>query len=135
HSLTELLLPRSPADAVAKVGLALSASAGPALVCVTGASNVTGELWPVAEIARVAHRYGARVLLDAAQLLPHRDVDVATLGVDYVAFSGHKLYAPYGTGALVGRADWLEAAEPYLVGGGASRLVEPGTVQWQTLPE
>lgn len=133
--LTQLIAPASPADAVAKVRLALGALPGPALVCVTGASNVTGELWPVAEIARVARRYGARVLLDAAQLLPHRDVDVAALGVDYVAFSGHKLYAPYGAGALVGRADWLVEAEPFLAGGGASRSVEQGGVQWQDSPE
>ncbi|MQA77833.1 MAG: aminotransferase class V-fold PLP-dependent enzyme [Streptosporangiales bacterium] len=135
HPLTQLIAPSSPADAVAKVGLALGSLPTGALVCVTGASNVTGELWPVAEIVRVARRYGARVLLDAAQLLPHRDVDVAALGVDYVAFSGHKLYAPYGAGALVGRADWLEAAEPYLAGGGASRSVESGSVRWQDLPE
>ncbi|MBO0827458.1 MAG: aminotransferase class V-fold PLP-dependent enzyme [Streptosporangiales bacterium] len=132
---TQLIAPTSAADAVAKVGLALGTLAGPALVCVTGASNVTGELWPVAEIARVARRYGARVLLDAAQLLPHRDVDIAALGVDYVAFSGHKLYAPYGAGALVGRADWLTGAEPFLAGGGASRSVEPGAVHWQDSPE
>jgi selenocysteine lyase/cysteine desulfurase len=132
---TQLIAPTGPADAAAKVGLALGMLPGPALVCVTGASNVTGELWPVAEIARVAHRYGARVLLDAAQLLPHRDVDITALGVDYVAFSGHKLYAPYGAGALVGRADWLVSAEPFLAGGGASRSVEPGGVRWQDSPE
>ncbi|MQA05079.1 MAG: aminotransferase class V-fold PLP-dependent enzyme [Streptosporangiales bacterium] len=135
HPLTQLIAPTSPADAVAKVGLALSTLSGPTLVCVTGASNVTGELWPVRQIARVAHSYGARVLLDAAQLLPHRDVDVQALDVDYLAFSGHKLYAPYGAGALVGRQDWLAAAEPYLAGGGASKLVEAGGVQWQGLPE
>lgn len=135
HPFTQLIAPSSPADAVAKVGLALGSLPAGSLVCVTGASNVTGELWPVAEIVRVARRYGARVLLDAAQLLPHRDVDIAALGVDYVAFSGHKLYAPYGAGALVGRADWLAAAEPYLAGGGASRTVESGSVDWQDLPE
>lgn len=135
HPLTQLIAPSSPADAVARVGLALGSLPAGALVCVTGASNVTGELWPVAEIVRVARRYGARVLLDAAQLLPHRDVDIEALGADYVAFSGHKLYAPYGAGALVGRADWLAAAEPYLAGGGASRSVESGSVSWQDLPE
>lgn len=135
HPLTQLIAPSSPTDAVAKVGLALSTLSGPTLVCVTGASNVTGELWPIKQLVRVAHSYGARVLLDAAQLLPHRDVDIQALGVDYVAFSGHKLYAPYGAGALVGRQDWLAEAEPYLAGGGASKLVEAGGVQWQGLPE
>ncbi|CAL9585818.1 aminotransferase class V-fold PLP-dependent enzyme [Streptomyces sp. Tu 3180] len=96
---------------------------GPALVCVTGASNVTGELWPVRELAAVAHAHGARIVLDAAQLAPHHAVSVTELDVDWVAFSGHKLYAPFGSGVLAGRADWLREAEPYLAGGGASRRV------------
>ena len=70
---------------------------------------------------RLAHRYGARVALDAAQLAAHRPIDIADWEVDYVAFSGHKVYAPYGAGVLAGRADWLDAAEPYLAGGGATR--------------
>ncbi|MEV5598854.1 aminotransferase class V-fold PLP-dependent enzyme [Streptomyces sp. NPDC052496] len=94
-----------------------------ALVCVTGASNVTGELWPVRELAAAAHAHGARIVLDAAQLAPHHPVDIAELDVDWVAFSGHKLYAPFGAGVLAGRADWLQEAEPYLAGGGASRTV------------
>ncbi|WP_309030440.1 aminotransferase class V-fold PLP-dependent enzyme [Streptomyces alfalfae] len=96
---------------------------GPALVCVTGASNVTGELWPVRELAAVAHAHGARIVLDAAQLAPHHPVSVRELDVDWVAFSGHKLYAPFGSGVLAGRSDWLREAEPYLAGGGASRKV------------
>ena len=79
-----------------------------ALVAVTGASNVTGEMLPIADIAEVAHRRGARLVVDAAQLVAHRRVDIAADGIDYVAFSGHKLYAPYGAGVLVGRADWLD---------------------------
>lgn len=96
---------------------------GPALVCVTGASNVTGELWPVKELAAAAHAHGARIVLDAAQLAPHHPVSLRDLDVDWVAFSGHKLYAPFGSGVLAGRADWLREAEPYLAGGGASRKV------------
>ncbi|HEY0447899.1 aminotransferase class V-fold PLP-dependent enzyme [Actinophytocola sp.] len=96
---------------------------GPRLVVVTGASNVTGELWPVADVAATARRHGARIVLDAAQLAPHRPVDIGALDVDYVVLSGHKLYAPFGAGALVGRADWLRAADPYLAGGGATSLV------------
>ncbi|MFD9815936.1 aminotransferase class V-fold PLP-dependent enzyme [Streptomyces sp. NPDC059080] len=96
---------------------------GPALVCVTGASNVTGEIWPVKELAAVAHAHGARIVLDAAQLAPHHPVDLAELDVDWAAFSGHKLYAPFGSGVLAGRADWLRDADPYLAGGGASRTV------------
>jgi selenocysteine lyase/cysteine desulfurase len=121
---TVLDLPRTAAGAVAAVDEALHAAPrGPKLLCVTGASNVTGEIWPVRELARAAHRHGARVVLDAAQLAPHHPVDVAALDVDWVALSGHKLYAPFGAGVLAGRRDWLDAAEPYLAGGGASRSV------------
>ncbi|WP_033822933.1 aminotransferase class V-fold PLP-dependent enzyme [Kitasatospora sp. MBT63] len=119
-----LRAPRSHAEAVAALEAALAeAGDGPKLLCVTGASNVTGELWPVAELTKVAHRHGARVVLDAAQLAPHHRVSVRDLDVDWIAFSGHKLYAPFGAGVLAGRSDWLDAAEPYLAGGGASRTV------------
>lgn len=115
--------PRSPEDAVHDLDSALAKLHGPVLVTVTGASNVTGEVWPVAELAKVAHAYGARICVDAAQLAPHRPVSLADSDVDYLALSGHKLYAPFGAGVLAGRADWLEAAEPYLSGGGASANV------------
>ena len=68
----------------------------------TGASNVTGEVWPVAELAELAHAHGAQLFVDAAQLAPHRPVDMAGSGIDFLALSGHKLYAPFGAGALVG---------------------------------
>ncbi|WP_326690900.1 aminotransferase class V-fold PLP-dependent enzyme [Streptomyces sp. NBC_01795] len=138
HDVTYLDAPRSPEQAVATLESALhGAPAGPKLVCVTGASNVTGEVWPVRELARAAHRHGARIVLDAAQLAPHRPVDLGELEVDWVALSGHKLYAPFGAGVLAGRADWLREAEPYLAGGGASRRVERRTdggvdVEWHT---
>ncbi|MEU1016533.1 aminotransferase class V-fold PLP-dependent enzyme [Streptomyces sp. NPDC005900] len=123
--VTYLDAPRTHAEAVRTLERALAAREphGPALVCVTGASNVTGELWPVRELAAAAHAHGARIVLDAAQLAPHHPVSVRELDVDWVAFSGHKLYAPFGSGVLAGRSDWLRAAEPYLAGGGASRKV------------
>ncbi|MFC8590115.1 aminotransferase class V-fold PLP-dependent enzyme [Streptomyces atroolivaceus] len=137
--VTYLDAPRTPDQAVATLERALAGREpyGPALVCVTGASNVTGELWPVKELAAAAHAHGARIVLDAAQLAPHHPVDIAELDVDWVAFSGHKLYAPFGSGVLAGRADWLLAAEPYLAGGGASRKVARRTdggvdVEWHT---
>ncbi|GGT04334.1 aminotransferase class V-fold PLP-dependent enzyme [Streptomyces cinerochromogenes] len=123
--VTYLDAPSTPQQAVRTLERALADRDphGPALVCVTGASNVTGELWPVRELAAAAHAHGARIVLDAAQLAPHHPVSVTDLDVDWIAFSGHKLYAPFGSGVLAGRADWLQAAEPYLAGGGASRKV------------
>ncbi|MFD7493364.1 aminotransferase class V-fold PLP-dependent enzyme [Streptomyces sp. NPDC059832] len=137
--VTYLNAPRTPAQAVETLERALADRDpyGPALVCVTGASNVTGELWPVKELAAAAHAHGARIVLDAAQLAPHHPVDIAELDVDWVAFSGHKLYAPFGSGVLAGRSDWLQQAEPYLAGGGASRKVARRTdggvdVEWHS---
>lgn len=127
-----LPVPASPADAEALLRTALAAHpARHRLVVLAGASNVTGEVWPVRELAAVARRAGARVVLDAAQYAPHRRVDLDDLGVDYVVFSGHKLYAPFGAGVLAGRADWLDAAQPYLAGGGATRAVTEHGVVWQ----
>jgi selenocysteine lyase/cysteine desulfurase len=128
-----LAIPASPAEALAALEGALR-GVDRALVALTGASNVTGEVWPVREIARLAQRHGARVALDAAQLAAHRPIDIAAWDVDYVAFSGHKLYAPYGAGVLAGRADWLDAARPYLAGGGAVRRVTADEVEWATGP-
>jgi selenocysteine lyase/cysteine desulfurase len=104
------------------------------LVAVTGASNVTGEVLPIAELTAVAHRHGARIVVDAAQLAPHRAVDIAALDIDFIALSGHKLYAPYGSGVLIGRRDWLDAAPPHLAGGGAVRSVTRTDVDWSSSP-
>ena len=110
------------------------AAAPAALLAVTGASNVTGECLPLAELADLAHAHGARIAVDGAQLVPHRRVDLAATGIDYLAFSGHKLYAPFGTGALVGRRDWLDAAPPHLAGGGAVREVRLASTDWAPSP-
>ncbi|MDH2425865.1 aminotransferase class V-fold PLP-dependent enzyme [Sphaerisporangium sp. TRM90804] len=134
--------PAFPGEAVRAADEALGAVDGPKLLVVTAASNVTGELWPIAALAHIAHRHGARILVDAAQFVPHRPLNLTALGLDYVAFSGHKLYAPFGAGALVGRADWLAEADPYLRGGGASKAVTGGAGQglpvdaeWSADPE
>ncbi|WP_433284868.1 aminotransferase class V-fold PLP-dependent enzyme [Pseudonocardia sp. CA-142604] len=110
------------------------ASTSVALVAVTGASNVTGEVLPLDRIVEIAHRWGARVVVDAAQLAPHRSIDIAETGIDYVALSGHKLYAPYGAGVIVGRRDWLDVGTPYLAGGGAVREVEVDHTIWASAP-
>jgi len=77
------------------------------LVAISGASNVLGVFNDLAEISRIVHRYGARLLVDAAQLVAHRPVDMAACGIDYLAFSAHKAYAPFGTGVLVVRKGLL----------------------------
>ena len=132
----ELPVPRSPAELLDRLETALKGrrADGEVLVVVTGASNVTGEVWPLLAISALAHRHGARVFVDAAQLAPHRPVEMAALGLDWVAVSGHKLYAPFGCGALVGRRDWLEGAGPYLLGGGAVEAVSEDDVSWAALP-
>lgn len=107
---------------------------GISLLAVTGASNVTGEILPVRALAALAHEYGARIVVDAAQLAPHRRIDIAADDVDYLAFSGHKLYAPFGAGVLIGRPDWLDAGTPHLAGGGAVQDARVDAVSWATGP-
>lgn len=92
-------------------------------VAVTHQSNVTGAVSPIAEIAELAHDAGALVVVDAAQSVPHFPVDVRRLGADFLAFSGHKMLAPYGTGVLFGRADLLAAMPPFLTGGSMIEVV------------
>ena len=104
------------------------------LVAISGASNVTGEVPPVAAIARLAHARRALVFVDAAQLAPHRPIDMRELEADFLAFSGHKVYAPFGTGALVSPRDGLADGSPLLHGGGAVRLVTLDEVAWAATP-
>jgi selenocysteine lyase/cysteine desulfurase len=82
----------------------------------------------------LARAYGARVAVDGAQLVPHRRVAMASSGIDYLVFSGHKLYAPFGTGVLIGKRDWLDAGPPYLRGGGAVTEVSDSAVDWAEAP-
>lgn len=105
-----------------------------ALLAVTGLSNVTGEALPLDTVAGLAHAFGARLAVDAAQLAVHEPIELSRTGIDYLALSGHKLYAPYGCGALVGRPDWLDAAPPHLAGGGAVRQVSRLGAEWATGP-
>jgi cysteine desulfurase/selenocysteine lyase len=93
------------------------------ILALTHQSNVTGTIPPVAEIASAAHDKGALVMADAAQSVPHQPVDVAALGVDFLAFSGHKMLGPYGIGVLFGRSDLLEEMPPFLTGGSMIEMV------------
>lgn len=96
---------------------------GPKLVAVAHVSNVLGTENPIAEVARLAHDAGALVLADGAQSAPKLPLDVAELGVDFYALTGHKLYGPTGIGALWGRLDLLRAMPPFLGGGSMIRKV------------
>jgi len=110
-----------------------------ALLTVSGASNVTGFVQPIHRLARKAHAVGARILVDAAQLAPHRRIDVKADDdpehLDYVAISAHKMYAPFGTGALVGRRDTFLQGAPEYQGGGTVEIVTPAHVHWAGLPD
>lgn len=107
----------------------------PKVLAVTGASNVTGWLPPLEPIAAAARARGVLVVVDAAQLAAHRPVNMTSLGIDVLALSGHKLYAPFGAGALVGPRSLLAAGEPMLVGGGSVAAVGLDDVVWAPPPD
>jgi selenocysteine lyase/cysteine desulfurase len=104
----------------------------PRLLAITGASNVTGWVPPVDDIIDAAHDRGVPVLVDAAQLAPHRGLPVAA---DYVAWSGHKMYAPFGAGVLIGPRATFATGDPFLAGGGAVDLVDLDEVAWTDPPD
>jgi cysteine desulfurase/selenocysteine lyase len=93
------------------------------LIAVGHTSNVTGAIADVASIIAAARTVGARVLLDGAQRMPHGPIDLATLGVDFYAFSSHKMYGPTGVGVLWGKAEALAAMQPFMGGGEMIRTV------------
>lgn len=109
------------------------------LVAITGASNVTGFINPIHEMAEIAHEVGAEILVDAAQLAPHRPIDVRSNSdpghIDFLAFSAHKMYAPYGIGVLIGKRKFFLDSEPDIVGGGTVALVTLEQTYWTDLPE
>lgn len=109
------------------------------LVAVTGASNVTGYINPIHKIAELAHKYGSKILVDGAQLVPHHPVDMKPVGdpahIDFIAFSGHKMYAPFGTGVLIAPKHIFQAGISDQVGGGTVDLVTPKEVVWTSPPE
>ena len=104
------------------------------VVAVTGMSNVLGTMPPVRQIADIAHAHGARVVVDAAQLVPHAPIDVKEMGADFVAFSAHKMLGPTGIGILWGRMEALEEAEPFEGGGEMISDVTLFDATWADIP-
>lgn len=106
----------------------------PKLVAFTQVSNTLGTINPVREMVEMAHAAGALVLVDGAQAVPHIPVDVQELGADFYAFSGHKMLAPMGSGALWARAELLESMPPFLAGGEMIREVHLRRSDWNEIP-
>lgn len=104
------------------------------LVAIGHVSNVLGTEAPVSSIVRRAHSQGAVVVLDCAQSVPHRPIDVKELGVDFAAFSGHKMYAPMGIGVLYGKKELLEQMPPFLSGGDMIANVHEQTASYAEIP-
>jgi len=109
------------------------------VVAITGASNITGICMPMYDIAKWAHEAGAMIFVDAAQLAPHRPIDILPDAdpshIDFIAFSAHKIYAPFGTGVLIGPRKVFEKGEPDTVGGGVVTAVSLEEVYWSTPPD
>jgi len=108
------------------------------LVTVTGASNVTGYVNPIHKIAELAHRYQAKILVDGAQLVPHNVVNMKPQNplhhIDYLAFSAHKMYAPFGIGVLIGPQETFKQGISEFVGGGTAETVTHEWVVWEKPP-
>ena len=104
------------------------------IVSVAHVSNVLGTVNPVAEIIRIAHKYGAKVLIDGAQAIAHIPVNVVELDADFYAFSGHKVYAPNGIGVLYGKREILDAMPPFMGGGEMIETVRFEKTTYNKLP-
>lgn len=109
------------------------------LLTVTGASNVTGHLNDIYRLAELAHEYKAMIMVDGAQLIPHHQVDMKDdhdpRHIDFIVFSGHKIYAPFGTGVLIGPKDFFLNGNPEYVGGGTVDMVTGDNAYWTHLPD
>lgn len=109
------------------------------LVAISGGSNVTGHMPDIYKIAELVHAAGAQILVDGAQLAPHRKINIRRLAdkghIDYLSISAHKMYAPFGSGALIGRRDTFELGEPEICGGGTIKVVTQDKVVWADAPD
>lgn len=107
-------------------------------VSITGTSNVTGYVNPVHKMAKIAHKYGARMIVDGAQLVAHREININGNSkeeeIDAFVFSGHKMYAPFGSGVVIVKSDMIEGKRPFLLGGGAVESVFDDDVYYKKSP-
>ncbi|VVB75628.1 Cysteine desulfurase [uncultured archaeon] len=109
-------------------------ASGAKLVSITGASNTVATLPDIRAIEKLAHKEGALVHIDGAQLVPHHETNFGSLNIDFLSFSGHKMLAPTGTGALVAKKKLLEDLEPFMFGGDMIHSVQWHSSTWNTLP-
>ena len=105
------------------------------IVSISHVSNSLGTINPVKEMIETAHKFGIPVLVDGAQAIPHFPVDVQELDADFYTFSGHKLFAPTGSGVLYGKREWLDKMPPYQTGGGMIRTVTFEKTTYAPIPE
>jgi len=109
------------------------------LVTITGASNITGYKNPIYDIAKLVHRFGSQLLVDGAQLIPHAPFTMnsknSECNIDFLIFSAHKMYAPFGTGVLIGPKSMLDNCDPDLVGGGTVDIVTHDFIKWNESPQ
>lgn len=105
------------------------------IVAVTHVSNSLGTVNPVKEMIATAHKFGVPVLVDGAQSIPHFPVDVQDLDADFFVFSGHKMFAPTGSGVVYGKREWLDKMPPYQTGGGMIRVVSFEKTTFAPIPE
>lgn len=108
-------------------------------VTITGASNVTGYITDIRMVAKLAHKYGAKLIVDGAQLVPHRAINICGKEdddyIDFLIFSAHKVYAPFGSGAIIGLRGELEKYPPDTKGGGTVERVLDDEIIWLSTPE
>ena len=127
-------IPLQPDGSVSIADVQQTITSRTKIVSVTYVSNVLGVINPIKEIAEIAHRYGAVVVVDGAQSTPHMKVDVQHLDCDFYAFSAHKMCGPTGIGALYGKREWLQSMRPIEFGGEMINEVQLYDSTWREIP-